>query len=43
MTELAIAAVKGVRLDPARGSVVVNALRALLSRALQDASKAGVP
>ena len=42
MTELTIAAVKGVRLDPARGSVVLTALRALVSRALQDASEAGV-
>ena len=42
MTELTIAAVKGVRLDPAMGSVVLTALRALLSRALHDPSEADV-
>lgn len=42
MTELTIAAVKGARLDPAIGPTVVTTLRALLSRALQDPSDAGV-
>jgi hypothetical protein len=43
MTELTIAVVKGVRLDPAVGPDVLTALRVLLSRAMEDTSEVGVP
>lgn len=44
VTELTIAAVKGVRLDPAIGSVVLATLRALLSGVLDDDTRqVGVP
>ena len=43
MAELTIAAVKGVRLDPAIGSVVLTTLRRLLSGVLHDTSEVGAP
>ena len=42
LTELTIAAVKGVRLDPVNGPAVLATLRALLSRAPHDSSAVGV-